>query len=127
MATTWANVLTIAPELANVASLQSVEAQALFMSDALAQMNPAVWGSRLEIGQRFLTAHLATLSLFQSRGIGTGGLRSPGAGHPNDYAATPYGTRYRHLQRQLPAARFAIAAPCYEPPPPSGSDDTPFG
>ena len=86
-------------------------------------MNQAVWGSRLEIGQRFLTAHLVTLSLFQSRGIGTGGLRSPGAGQPSDYTATPYGTRYRHLQRQLPGARFAIAAPCYAPAPPTGSTD----
>lgn len=120
--TTWANVLAIAPELANAASLQSVEAQNLFLADALAQMNTAVWGSRLEIGQRFLTAHLATLSLFQSRGIGTGGLRSPGAGHPNDYAATPYGTRYRHLQRQLPLARLAVAAPLYAPGPSTSTD-----
>jgi hypothetical protein len=109
--TTWAAVLLIAGELANATSLQNVTAQNQLLADALAQMNQQVWGSRLEIGQRFLTAHLASMTLFVSRGLGVGGLRSPGAGNPNDYSATPYGTRYLLLQRQLPAARFAIGAP----------------
>ena len=56
--TTFQNCLYQAPELANAASLQSTAAQTMFLQDAADWLNPYVWGSKLELGQRLLACHL---------------------------------------------------------------------
>jgi Protein of unknown function (DUF4054) len=118
--TTWANVLVIAPELANAGSLQSTAAQDVILNDASLLMgyyDP--WGVKLEIACRFLAAHLATMSL--RRGA-SGQITDVGAGpaklsyaHPRDAEVSPleqtsYGVEFRRIRSQIPAFRFAISS-----------------
>lgn len=118
--TTWANVLVIAPELANALSLQGTAAQDLLLNDALNQMGYlSVWGGQLEPAQRYLTAHLATMSL--RRGA-AGPITDVGAGpakiaygdlkgkFPDSLDQTSYGVEFKRLRAQVPAFRFAIGS-----------------
>lgn len=91
----------------------------MFLQDAANWLNPRVWGGKLELGQRLLAAHLATMSL--RRGAG-GQITDVGAGpskisyksqdaksaEETSYSQTSYGIEFRRVMKTLPAARFAI-------------------
>ncbi len=115
--TTWANVLVQAPELANAGSLQTTNAQNLFLQDAANWLTPQVWGGKLELGQRLLAAHLATLSLRRGAGgqvteVGAVPARIAYADSkgkfPDSLDSTSYGLEYKRVRNTLPAARFAV-------------------
>lgn len=121
--TTWANVLVIAPELANAVSLQGTPAQTLLLADALAMMGYAPsWADKLEPAQRYLTAHLATMTL--RRGA-AGPITDVGAGpakitygelkgkYPDALDSTSYGVEYKRIRNQVPGFRLAVGGGFY--------------
>lgn len=110
----WSDVVNIAPELATIAT----NAQTAILSDVYNEMNADVWGSKLDIGAKWLAAHLATV-----------GPRRKGAGGPimsqtvaqvsqsygttaaalSSLGATSYGQEYERLIYTLPSARIMLA------------------
>lgn len=108
----WSRVVNIAPELATVSGGSQTE----FIADVQLQMNPCVWGSKLNLGAAYLAAHLATVS--RRKGI-AGALTEEHAGAVghgfsalkglSPLETTSYGLEYLRLLRGLPGARVAIA------------------
>lgn len=119
--TSWAAVLVIAPELANAGSLQLPETQNVLLTDAANWLNPNVWGAKTELGQRYLCAHNATMSLRrgaagQITDVGAGPAKvsyrgqDTKSGAEESYSQTAYGKEYWRLLKSLPGARFAAGA-----------------
>lgn len=108
----WQNVVDIAPELATVTS----GTQTAVLAQVSLQMNPDVWGSKLDTGAAWLAAHIATVTL--RRGVG-GPVQSQTAGNvsrsfasvpsSSSLSSTSYGQEYERLVMQLPLARLALA------------------
>ena len=108
---TWTNVVNIAPELATTPTDMQTE----ILADTLLMMNATVWGSKFDMGRKYLAAHLATLD--RRRGLG-GAVASQNAGQVSQsfaapssqtmYSATSYGLIYEGLLKTLAAARFGI-------------------
>lgn len=110
MATTWPDVLVIAPELSVV---DPSVAGPQFVTMAYNSINPDVWGGMADQGAKYLAAHLATISLRRGQ---------PGSPHVKRVGAvmagfqvlsdalltTAYGAEFDRLLLELPAARFAI-------------------
>ncbi len=111
--TTWEDVVLMASEL----SALSYERGEQILEDVAEQMNEDVWGTRVNLGARYLAAHLGTLDLRR----GTGGPVTSETVGPvsRTYSAsiadgagrlgsTTYGLEYERLMMTLPAARFTI-------------------
>ncbi len=99
--------------------MQSQAAQNLFLQDAANWLNPSIWGAKLEQGQRYLAAHLASVSLRRGAAgqiseVGAGAARvayaqtAAKANDPSEYESTTYGMQFKRLMKTLPAARFAV-------------------
>lgn len=112
MAITWTNVSNIAPELATV----PIGMQTEILADTLLMMSPTVWGSKFDMGRKYLAAHLATLD----RRRGAGGMlagQTVGAvsrtfaapSSSNFYSTTSYGQTYQEILKTLGGARFDVA------------------
>lgn len=109
----WSNVTDIAPELATL----PVGSQTAILAQVALQMNPDVWGSKLDMGAAWLAAHMATVGP-RRKGVG-GPVQSESAGNvsrsyaaiatTSSLAATSYGQEYERLVMQLPLARLALA------------------
>lgn len=111
----WSDVVVIAPELAPVIPTGS---QAVFIADAYAQMNPGVWGGYLDIGAKYLTAHLATMSTKRGQAGPSKEKHVDKIGQTNDTVpgalnSTEYGMEYLRLLNLLPSARGP--QPAYTP------------
>jgi hypothetical protein len=112
VAITKTDVLLIAPELSGVAD----DTWDALIADAALQMNVDVWGTRYNLGAKYLVAHLATLTtrrgspLVSSQTVGPVSV-SYAVGTPtdggSDLESTPYGREYRRLARAL-APRMAV-------------------
>jgi hypothetical protein len=92
---TWTDVSAIAPELATVPTA----AQEAILDMVEEQTVSAIWGNRLETGQRYLAAHLASLRggpNFQQETVGDHTRQVSG-----DLDSTSYGREYRRLLRSL--------------------------
>lgn len=111
---TWADVEAIAPELATVATAT----KNAILADLPLQMNETVWAEKLNLGAKYLAAHLATISA--RRGAG-GAIQSQSVGQVSRtfaasmasgqalFGSTSYGVIYEGLLMSLAAARFTIA------------------
>jgi hypothetical protein len=99
---TKADVLLIAPELTGVSDAQ----WAVFIADAYAQMNEGFWGTRLNLGAKYLVAHAATMG---DRAGASGSIQSEKVGEVSiayhasvaqsvaNLDATSYGQEYKRL------------------------------
>lgn len=114
MAIDWTDVVDIAPELSTVA----VGMQNAILADINEELDPAVWGTRLDAGSKYLAAHRATLATragsggaVQSETVGqvsrTYAVSSATAGA--GYSATSYGQVFEQLMLSLAAARFTLS------------------
>jgi hypothetical protein len=108
---TWADVQVVAPELSSVPS----GSQTVFIADAYAQMNTAIWGAYLDRGAKYLAAHLATMS--NRRGQAgpasekhVGKIGQSNAVNKGPLASTSYGEEYLRIIDTLPGARGPQAA-----------------
>src|SRR5688500_9353808 len=114
MAIVWQDVVNIAPELSTL----PLASQTAILADVALQMNADAWGSKLDLGSKWLAAHLATVGPRRS-GVG-GPVVSESVGSVSRaYAAsvaagasqlgsTSYGLEYERLLLTLAAARFAV-------------------
>lgn len=113
MAVTSADVLRIAPELAAL-NLSSADWDS-FLADATSQVNAAAWGTRADLGVKYLTAHLVALAnpkaggrLVQSQSVGGVSVTyAVPAGEPGALGTTRFGAEYQRLLRTLPN-RFLV-------------------
>jgi len=85
--TTKANILKIAPELAD----RSDELFNLVIADVALQVTSSEYGSRLEEAQRYLSAHLLTICGSDSS-IGAAGSSGPVTGEQMGDASKNYGS-----------------------------------
>lgn len=98
--TTQAAILSIAPELSTV----SQATWDTVLADVAGQVG-VNWGSKQEIGQRYLAAHRLTLIARSEKGAGVTSERTgdvstsyaaPGA---DDYCETVYGREFERIRR----------------------------
>jgi len=107
MSVSQADVNRIAPELSVIAPADF----AVFLSDALLQVDPATWGPLLDVGTKNLVAHMMALSRPDltspypvseeqvgpvRRKFGVTGPKDPDA-----YDTTKYGREFKRLRRML--------------------------
>ncbi len=112
MAIAWADVVYIAPELSTVATAT----QNAILADVALQLSSDAWGVLLDLGSKYLAAHLATVSKRKGQGA-TVTAETVGA-VSRQYAApavavgalgsTGYGLEYERLLMNLPAARLTL-------------------
>lgn len=100
---TWDDVIAVAPQLANT----PLAAQTAILAQVAAQLAPAIWGTRLAVGQVYLAAHLGTIR-------GAPGYPSETVGaHKRDVSgditSTSYGREYRRQVRMLPLSRVTVS------------------
>jgi hypothetical protein len=101
---TWQDVVNVAPELSTVPE----PSQTAFLAMAALEVPAYQWGKRILDGQRYLAAHLATIS--RKRGEGPTTDKSVGQisqGFADMMANGPlgttiYGVEYERLVRILP-------------------------
>lgn len=112
MSITWSDVTKIAPELA---SGLTADQQNAILADVALLMSADAWGSKLDMGSKYLAAHLGALAKGASANAPAGPLTSETVG-PNsrswaaptlsatdDYDSTAYGRRYLALVKTLGA------------------------
>lgn len=108
---TWADVVAIAPELADVA----VPTQVALLAHAERLVNRAAWGTLADDGVKYLAAHLGTLT----RSKGKGPVASEAVGSlsrsygslvalAGTWGQTSYGAHYVQLTRMLPTVLGAV-------------------
>lgn len=81
MAVTWADVVIVAPALSTL----DVPSQNFFLTESLRQIDSDVWGEYATVGQIYLAAHMATLTL----GAGSGPITSETLGQMSRSYAVP--------------------------------------
>jgi hypothetical protein len=113
MAITWADVVALDAQLSAV----PVAAQAAIIADTYAMLPPLRWGTKLDLGAKYLAAHTGAMVL-RGGGLGTPGQimgerlgdasRSYADAKPfrsqmpvTDLSATPWGVRFQLLLRAL--------------------------
>lgn len=107
--TTQAQVLAIAPELAEVAA----EALTMVLADVALQVG-ANWGRKQEIGQRYLAAHRLTMIAREDKGgtvtsERTGDVAtSYAAAAGDDYSETVYGREFERIKRGTVAGFMTV-------------------
>jgi Protein of unknown function (DUF4054) len=108
----WTNVTAVAPELATAPAAL----QAAVLAQVNAELNPAIWGARVDVGRAWLAAHLATLALRKGiSGMVTGQTAgpvslslSPLILSKTSFALTTYGLEFERQTTLLFGARFAV-------------------
>ena len=107
----WADVVEIAPELADTADA----AQTAILAMARRLCNAAAFGELYADGVRYLAAHLATIGRNKGRGPVTAeavGQLSRSYGTlvalAGTWGATAYGAHYYQLTRMLPTVLGAV-------------------
>ena|GEM_PF-1297156 len=114
MAVTSADVLRIAPELAKL-SLTDAD-WASFIADAQLQMNASAWGTRADLGLKYMTAHLVAVAnpsaggrVVQSQSVGqvSQTFAVGAAASLGPLGMTRFGIEFARLQRLLPN-RFLV-------------------
>lgn len=112
MAITSADVLLIAPELSTISAGQWTA----ILNDVALQVSSAYWGTRFDLGSKYLAAHLATLT---KRAGAAGQVASMAVGgvsvsYTSDsmtgdgLKTTSYGQEYDRLSKMNYKARFAV-------------------
>lgn len=112
---TWDDVVNIAPELVDVAEAT----QDAILDDVALQLNDDIWGARINIGAKYLAAHLASIT---NRGGAVGQVTEEKVGEVSrSYAVdsasgggsglddTSYGQEFQRLLRTNVKARFLVA------------------
>lgn len=111
MAIDWTDVTDIAPALSAVPE----DTQTAILADVSELLDETYWGTKYDLGSKYLAAHMGTMYL---RGASAGGpVASESLGDASiSYAVmastdslmdTPYGRAYRNLTRMLPG-RFGV-------------------
>ena len=113
---TWADVVLIAPELADV----PVGVQTALLADVAEQLESSQWGNdaRYDMASKYLVAHLATLYL-QGSGGAAGPVTSESVGSVSRsyaspsfavdrYASTAFGREFARLRSQFVIGRMGL-------------------
>ncbi|HLZ09675.1 MAG TPA: DUF4054 domain-containing protein [Chloroflexota bacterium] len=102
----WSDVVVVAPELSTVPN----GSQTVFIADAYAQMNTAIWGAYLDRGAKYLAAHLATMSNRRGQAGAAsekhvGKIGQSNAVNKGPLNSSAYGEEYLRIIDTLPGAR----------------------
>lgn len=116
MAITWADVVLINADAATLAT----DRQNAILADVALQMSADAWGSRYDLGSKWLAAHFAAVYVATASGpagpvigetIGPASIQfaSPGAGGSGGaLETTSYGREYMRLAKLNPKARMLL-------------------
>lgn len=113
---TWNMVVAIDPALSTI----STEQQIAILTDVYATLSTSRWGSKLDLGAKYLAAHTGAMAL-RGGGLGSPGpIASEGLGDANrsysvsvtssfsDLDATIWGKRFQFLMRGLGFVGFVV-------------------
>lgn len=111
MAVTVAQLRRTAPEFRDTGVYTDVALQG-FIDDATTQVAPDAFGTSLDLGIKYLAAHMLALSHPEaSQGAGTK-IRvweTPGAEDAGELGTTRYGIEFHRLRKSQKGARMPIA------------------